>query len=340
MRTRTLAAVLLTLAAATLTGCSASDDTTDGGETAGTGGSAFPVTVASSLGGAVIDAKPKRVVTLGQGTADTVFALGTTPVGVEADAWGGDADGYQPWFRDAVEKAGDDLPELITASPEIDVESIVELDPDVILAPQSGLTQKQFDTLSALAPTVAYPGDAWSTAWDDQIEIIGTALGESDQAAQLVDDVDAELAAVADANPEYADHDFAYLYTGDVGALGVFQPNEPRVAILAKMGLTVDPVVEKQPVTEGTASSVLGLEKADLFDDTDLIFTFYSNDENRREIEAQSLYSSIPAIERGSVVWTADQSFVTASSLITPLTVPYVVDDYVAMIDDALARVG
>lgn len=322
----------IALLAAALTGC-APDDTTEG---AGTAGGTFPVTIESSLGDAVIPEKPKRVVTLGQGSADTVFALGTTPVGVEIDTWGGDSDGYQPWFRTAVEKAGDDLPELITSTPEIDVESIVELDPDVILAPQSGLSQKQFDTLSALAPTVAYPGDAWSTAWDDQIEIIGQALGQSDDADDIVDDIDARLAAVATENPEFADHSFAYLYTGEVGALGVFQENEPRAAILSKMGLRIDPVVAEQPVTEGTASSVLGLEKADLFDDTDLIFTFYSDAASKKQIEAQPLYGSIPAVERGSLVSTSDQSFVTASSLITPLTVPYVVDDYVGMIHRAI----
>ena len=70
---------------------------------------------------------------------------------------------------------------------------------------------------------------------------------------------------------------------------------------------------------------------------SDLIFTFYTDDETRREIEAQPLYASIPAIERGSVVASDDNSFVTASSIINPLTVPWVIDRYLPLIDEAVA---
>lgn len=71
------------------------------------------------------------------------------------------------------------------------MKKIIKLAPDVILAPWSGLTQEQFDALNAIAPTVAYPDQAWSVNWDEQIEIIGKALGQEDEAAGLISDLEA-----------------------------------------------------------------------------------------------------------------------------------------------------
>ncbi len=51
------------------------------------------VTIESALGNAVITEKPERIVTLGMGSAETVIALGTIPVGVEKYAWGSDDTG-------------------------------------------------------------------------------------------------------------------------------------------------------------------------------------------------------------------------------------------------------
>lgn len=338
-RLRRLPALALATLTATalLAGCSSA------AEPASTAGAsadgAFPVTIDSALGEAVIEAKPKRIVTIGQGSADTAVALGTTPVAVEEQVWGGDADAQQAWVREAIEKRGDALPATFTVTPEIDMDAVAEAEPDLILAPQSGITQDQFDVLSQLAPTVAYPGEAWSTAWDDQIEIIGEALGQKKDAEGLVDDIRSTLGTVGEEHPEFADLTFAYLYTGEPGTLGVFQPNEPRAAILELMGLKSDPIVAQQEVTAGTASSVLGLENADLFDDTDLVFSWFSDAEEQATIEAQPLYAQIPAVERGSDVVTYDKQFVNAASIITPLSVPWVLDEYVDLIADAATRV-
>ena len=39
----------------------------------------------------------------------------------------------------------------------IDFEAVADTQPDVILASYSGLTQEEYDTLSKIAPVVAYP---------------------------------------------------------------------------------------------------------------------------------------------------------------------------------------
>jgi len=298
---------------------------------------AYPVSIDSALGTAEIEEVPERVVTLGQGSAETAIALGHTPVGIEEYEWGSDDTGYLPWIHEAVTEAGDELPEQFTGGEDIDFEAIIELEPDVILAPWSGITQEQYDILSDIAPTVAYPDLPWSTDWDEQIEIIARALGKPSEGEQLIAGIEEQLAEAAASRPEYEGVTFSYIYTTGPGTLGVFMPDEQRVAMVSALGLTVDPVVTTFEETEGTDSALIGLENADQLAGSDLIFTFYTDDETRREIEAQPLYASIPAIERGSVVASDDNSFVTASSIINPLTVPWVIDRYLPLIDEAVA---
>ncbi|WP_116046044.1 iron-siderophore ABC transporter substrate-binding protein [Amycolatopsis palatopharyngis] len=326
----------LAVAAIGLSGCGAASTT----ETASGSrvGDAFPVTIDSALGTAEIPQRPERIVTLGQGSAETAIALGQTPVGIESYEWGSDETGYLPWIHEAVTAEGGQLPTQFTGGEDIDFEAVVELAPDVILAPWSGITQEQFDILNDIAPTVAYPGEAWSTDWDEQISIIGKALGRTADAGELIAGIEQRFTETAATRPAYGDVTFSYIYTNGPGTLGVFLPDEQRVAMVSKLGLAVDPVVESLPETEGTDSALIGLEQADRLRDSDLVFTFYANPETKQEIEAQPLYRSIPAVERGSVVASADNSFVTASSIINPLTVPWVIDRYLPEIDAAIAK--
>ncbi|MGW1405470.1 iron-siderophore ABC transporter substrate-binding protein [Streptomyces sp. NPDC002403] len=336
-RRRTLAA---TAAAAALVlalgGCSSSDD---GKETSGAPGKtsgAFPVSIKSALGTAEIKEQPERVVTLGQGSAETAIALGHTPVGIEKYEWGSDKTGYLPWIHDAVKKSGDKLPTQFTGGEDIDFEAITELEPDVILAPWSGITQKDYDILKDIAPTVAYPDLAWSTDWDQQIDIIGKALGQTDEAKGLVSKIEKQLSDAAATRPDYKKHTFSYIYNTGPGTLGVFKPEEQRVKMLTSLGLTVDPVVNSFKETKGTDSALIGLENAEKLKDSDLLFTFYMDDKSRKEIEAQPLYAAMPAVRSGAMVYSNDNSFVTASSIINPLTVPWVIDRYLPLIDKAI----
>lgn len=322
------------LAGALLLGaCSAADD--ESTDSTATDGFA-PVTIEHALGTAEITEEPERVVTLGMGSAETVIALGTVPVGIEEYPWGSDDTGYLPWIHEAVTERGAELPVQLAGNTELDVEAIAALEPDVILAPWSGITQDQYDLLTNIAPTVAYPELPWTITWRQQIETIGTALGKHDEAMRLIDDIDETFAETAAAHPEYAGVTFSYIYNTGPGTLGVFLADEQRVAMLRGLGLTVDPVVDTLEETGGTDSSVIGLENAPLLANSDLIFTFYSDPANRQQIEEQPVYQQIPAIARGSLVAPEEQPFVTGSSIINPLTVPWALERYIPLIDAAI----
>jgi iron complex transport system substrate-binding protein len=329
---------VVTASALLLSGCGSS--ATSETDAAASDSAAFPVTIESALGDAVIPSEPKSVVTIGWGSADTAIALGTTPVGVEAATWGGDEDQYFPWVRDAIVAKGDELPATFDVYPEIDVEAVLELAPDLILAPQSGISEDEFATLSEIAPVVAYPDTAWRTTWDEQIEIIGTALGKSDEAAELIAGIEEDIAATAAEHPEFTDVSFAYVYAAEPGALALYQAGDPRVDLISGLGLTMDETVADVPLTDGSFSSTVGLERADLLDDVDVLFTWFNDEENQKLIEAQPLFAQIPAVERGSYVPSVDNQLGMASSMITPLSVPWALDKYIPFIEDAVTKVA
>lgn len=298
-----------------------------------------PVSITHALGTAEIKQRPQRIVTLGQGAAETAIALGTTPVGMESYPWGADDSGYLPWVKEAVEKNSEELPQLITGGTELDMEAIVQLKPDLILAPWSGITQEQYDLLAAMAPTVAYPEEPWVTPWETEIEMVAKALGKPEKAKELVAEIEAEFKEAA--KPEYGKYTYSYIYNDGPGTLGIFFESEQRAAMVSALGLKFDPVAEtfRDKEVPGTDSALIGLENADKLKDSDLIFTFYASPENRKEIEAQPLYAQIPAVKRGSVVAPTDQSLVTASSMINPLTVPWMASRYKELIDEAIKKV-
>jgi iron complex transport system substrate-binding protein len=330
-----------TAVALTLTACGGSSDDDAGAAPSATSDAAFPVSVDSALGTAEITAKPERVVTLGWGAADIAFSLGTTPVGIESDTWGGDADGYEPWFRDAVEKAGDELPKTIAMYPELDIDAVVALNPDLVLAPQSGLDQATYDQLSAFVPVVAYPGDAWQTSIEDQVTIAAKALGVPEKAQPLLDQRQAAIDEAAAAHPELAGKTFAYVYGGDQpGALSVYLPGDPRVELLTGLGLTLAPSVSTLTASPGTFVATLGLENADQLDDAQLLFTWFNSADEQASTEAQPLWAQIPAFASGAYVPMLDPQLGMAVSVATPLSVPWALDAYLPLITAGAAHVA
>ena len=110
-RRRWLLPALLLLLGLVLSACgSDADKAAAEDDAAPASDSAFPVSVDHAFGTTTIDAAPKRVVTWGWGSADAAIALGTIPVAMPFQEYGGDAKGVLPWIADALTKAGADTP--------------------------------------------------------------------------------------------------------------------------------------------------------------------------------------------------------------------------------------
>ena len=200
-RLTTVLAATAAIAALTLSGCSASSSTDTNAGAAGDG--TFPVTIEHAFGETTIEAEPTRVATWGWGSEDNAIALGVVPVAMPFHAYGGDENGVLPWVAEALEEQGAQLPTVLSDSAEPPYEEIAEAAPDVILAGYSGLTEEQYELLSEIAPVVAYPDEPWATDWRELVELTGTALGKTEEASDLLADIDRTIAEKAAAHPEF-----------------------------------------------------------------------------------------------------------------------------------------
>jgi len=300
----------------------------------------FPVTISSALGAAVIAKPPQRVVTLGLGADDIVVALGITPVGVARADWGGDGEGYWPWVRAAITARGDALPKPVAAYPELDVEAIVALQPDVVLAPFSGVSPEAFRQLSQMVPVVAYPERQYLTPIDTQIDLIATALGKRNEAEPLKQRIRTQLASATTQYPLLAGKTFAYVRVDPrSGNLGVYVAGDPRVDTLVGMGLRLAPSVAQLEASSGSFSYNLGLEHVDRLSDADILVTWFYSDEDRQRVTVFPLYTQIAAIQRGSELALTDAALVMASSSGAPLAVNWMFDRLGPRLQEAASRI-
>ena len=250
-----IASAIVASAALVLTGCSAGTGSADTASTSGSG--SFPVTIKSALGSATIEKAPTRVATWGWGAQDAALALGVVPVAMPKNTYGGNADGVLPWDADRIDELGGKTPALLsgTDTSEVPFEQFVAAKPDVILAPYSGLTQKDYDTLSKIAPVVAYPKDPWATSWQDQLSIVGKALGKSTEAAALQKKTDDEIAALAAKYPVLKDKSFVYISANEPGQVNVFRSTDPRVQLLEQLGMKDELERDSTPTPRPAATS-------------------------------------------------------------------------------------
>src|SRR5215217_5287991 len=162
---------LAVLLAALIAGCGDEPDTGGGSAPAPTAEpSAFPVTIEHKFGATTITEAPERVVVAGLREQDALLALGVVPVAT-TEWYGNHPGAIFPWAEKALGDAP--LPTVLGFTDGIQFEKIAGQRPDLILAIYSGLKQKDYDTLSKIAPTIAQPkGEVdWGSSWQEGLLI-------------------------------------------------------------------------------------------------------------------------------------------------------------------------
>lgn len=324
---RAFALVTAALASLALVACSAGE--------APPNASGGAVTVEHAFGSTEIPAEPQEVVTLGWGSTEAALALDVIPVGFETQTYGANPSGMLPWVEDALDAVGA-TPTLLPATVEEPAyEEIAGLEPDVILAPYSGITAEQYALLSEIAPTVVYPEAPWTTPWRDVITIVGQALGKSAEADTLVADLEERVGAAA--RPELAGASVAAVW--DVGGtFYVYKPADARVNFLLDLGLTNAPALES--LGAGTDSSfyfTLSYEETDKLD-ADLLVHFASTAEEAEAFLAQSYAQAIPAVANGAVASVVGDQLIAAISPPNALSLPWGLAEYAAILAEAAAN--
>lgn len=332
---RFVALIGLLCAVIGVAGCG--DDGGSGAEAAtAADAAAFPVTIPHAFGETTIDAEPTRVVTWGWGSADAAIALGVIPVAIPFQSYGGDAKGVLPWIAQALDEKGAATPTVLPDSEEPPYEEIAAAKPDVILAPYSGVTKEQYELLSAIAPTVAYPGEAWATPWRETIQIVGKALGRDAQADALLADIDGEFAAQATAHPELKGKTVAMVWDAD-GTFYVYKPVDPRVEATLALGLVSAPSVETLASGGETFYYTLSYEKLDELT-SDILVSFADTQKLSDAFLASSHGRTMEQVKNGTVAQVVGKDFIASVSPPTALSLTWGLDEYVSILAAAAAK--
>ncbi|MGC4789586.1 iron-siderophore ABC transporter substrate-binding protein [Micromonospora sp. DT178] len=338
---RFLTAVVALAATLALTACGGSskaeDASTDGGF------SAFPVTITHALGTTTIKEKPKRVATVAWANHEVPLALGIVPVGMAKANFGDDDnDGVLPWVAEKLKSLGGTAPVLFDENDGINFEAVADTKPDVILAAYSGLTQQDYDTLSKIAPVVAYPKAPWATAWRDTIKLESQALGLAKEGDALIADIEKQMADAAGKHPQLAGKSAMFMThvdPTDLSKIGFYTTHDTRAQFFADLGMKAPASIAN--LSAGTDKFTLNqsAEQIQVFDDVDIIVA-YGDAKLLAAAQADPLLSKIPAIKRGSVVMLSGSTPLGTAANPTPLAIPFVLNDYVAMLAKAADRVS
>jgi iron complex transport system substrate-binding protein len=324
MKLAAITATTLT-AAILLAGCSsstaASDSSTGAASTDG-------ATIEHAFGETTVPADPKNVVTLGWGSTDAATALGVIPVAIPFDSYAGDENGVLPWVADALDEAGAETPTILPDSPdEPPYEAIAEADPDVILAVYSGVTEEQYEKLSEIAPTVAYPGEAWSTPWRDVVTTVGEALGKSDEAETVLADIDEQIAAKAEEHPEFAGKTIAAVWD-TAGTFYVYKKDDPRVEFMFDLGFKNAPAVDELANGDSTFFYTLSYEQLDKLQ-ADVVLSYSDTQAEADAFLTAPQTSVIPAVAAGNVAQLVGTQYIAAVSPPTALSLTWGLDQLV-----------
>ncbi len=325
--------------AAGLAACSTAEPTASTGPaTSGAADEWTPVTIEHALGTTTIETRPERVATVNWANHEVPLALGIVPVGMAAANFGDDdANGLLPWVEEALAELDAQTPVLFDETDGIDFEAVADTAPDVILAAYSGLTQEDYDTLSEIAPVVAYPETAWGTSWRDTIELNSAGLGMADEGAALVAELEQEIADAAAAAPQLAGTSAMFLThvdATDLSEVSFYTTHDTRAMFFEDLGLTVPQSVADLSAQTDRFALTHSAEQADAFDDVDVIVT-YGGEELVDTLEADPLLSQMPAVANGAIVSLPGDGPLGTAANPTPLSISWVLEDYVALLAQA-----
>ncbi|MFT3716410.1 MAG: ABC transporter substrate-binding protein [Gordonia sp. (in: high G+C Gram-positive bacteria)] len=282
-----------------------------------------------------LPANPK-VVALGWSDGAIALEFGVKPAAIYDWLGFGDATkGVGEWDAD---KFGADSPTLISAQSQgaFNYQQIQELKPDVILNVRAKNDSAVTDQLSKIAPVVTAPDGSGDFAvnWKTQTEVIGAALGKSDQAKSLIDATQATSDRLKSENPAFAGKTFTYgVKFGE--AYGAYLAGDARFDIVSGLGFTQNPPVEKLQ-SSGFFASVPVERVGDLDSQVALFSTIglpFADLQNDARINALNVVKDGRAVEIDG-----NDPSVQAMSAGTPVSLDYALDKVVPQLAAAAAR--
>jgi iron complex transport system substrate-binding protein len=293
------------------------------------GDTTFPVTIEHQYGETTIPEPPERVVTVGFADQDALLALGVVPVGIR-DWYGDQPFATWPWAGDAL---GDTEPAVL-ASTELNFEQIRGLDPDLIVGISSGMTEDEYETLSAIAPTLAQSDEyiAYGVPWQEATRVIGEATGRADEAEALIAGVEQQIRDVAEAHPEWSGLEAAIGYVLSETEIGAYASSDARARLMEELGF-VTPSEFDELAGELFYSSFSYEEIGRL--DRDVLVWISGDPAVNQQIRDHPLRQQLSATAEGREIFMG-QLQAGAFSFSSVLSLPYLLETFVPQLEAAV----
>lgn len=281
----------------------------------------YPVTIEHLFGTTTINEQPQRVVSLSYSGHDDILALGVVPIALRY--WYGDyPHGVFPWSEDALNGE-----EPVVLKGDLNIEQIAALQPDVIMAISSGITEDQYNLLSQIAPVVASPAEYgdWGTPWQVADRIRGEVLGKSAEAESKITAIEDRIAAIASDHPEWQGMSAAIaFYWND--APGAYTSVDIRSQFLEKLGFKIPAAID-DVADEGAFYISISNEDISALD-ADVLIWFGTFD----EVSNVALRETLDAYKEGREIFTPDL-LADAFSHSSLLSLDYAIDELVPLIE-------
>jgi iron complex transport system substrate-binding protein len=316
------------LAALALAACGGSDtEPSAPGGTAEREESAFPVRIEHKFGTSEVEAPPERVVTVGWTEQDIALALGVPPV-ASREFLGGYDWRNRPWAR-GMPGASD--VELV-GQEEINVERVAATRPDVLIGVNSGMSERDYDKLSKIAPTVPQSDEFidFGVPWQEQTRVTGRALGLEEKADQLVAEVEEKFAQAREENPEFEGKTAALAYASGDGGFGAYATGDYRVRFFEDLGFETPKAIDE---LAGDSFYVdFSAERLRLIDQ-DVVVMFAK----REDVIDHPVYRRLDAVREDRVIYLdLEDQLAGALGYSSPISLPYAIDEAVPRLAAAI----
>jgi iron complex transport system substrate-binding protein len=169
------------------------------------------------------------------------------------------------------------------------------------------------------------------------IEINSTAIGKQAEGEQLISDLETEITDAAAQHPALEGTSTMFLThvdPSDLSEVNFYTMHDTRAMFFEDLGMRAPDSIQEASDQTDQFSSTISAEQADVFDDVEVIVT-YGDESLVDTLEGDELLSQMPAVQNGAIVsLPGDQPLGTAANP-TPLSISYILEDYLDALDEA-----
>lgn len=175
--------------------------------------------------------------------------------------------------------------------------------------------------------------------WRDTIRFNAMGIGMAEEGEAMIADLETDIADAVAERPELDGKSAMFLThvdTTDLSEVSYHTTHDTRALFFEDLGLVAPASVADASEGSEEFAQTTSAERVDTFDDVDVIVT-YGGQELVDTLQGDPLLSKMPAVENDAVVFLGSDPLGTAANP-TPLSISYVLEDYLHMLAEAAGK--